>query len=60
MQIEGWQYYNHAAMPTTIPCENPDIKPVENGNVWQIGGVLRFSLVGQVSLTADTKPNGGM
>jgi len=38
MRIDGWQYYNHAAIPTTTPCENPDITPIENNTIWQIDG----------------------
>lgn len=32
--IEGWKYYNHAAVPTCAPHEQPDIKPLEKGLVW--------------------------
>lgn len=38
MIIEGWKYYNHAAIPTTAPHEIPDTHPVENGKVWKIDG----------------------
>ena len=38
MQIEGWKYYNHAAIPTTAPHEPVNIKPINNGSIWQIGG----------------------
>ena len=41
--IEGWKYYNHAAIPTCAPHEKPDISVIENGLVWSnIGGVLRY------------------
>ena len=37
--IEGWRYYNHAAIPTCAPDETPDISPIENGLVWaNLGG----------------------
>ena len=26
MRIEGWKYYNHAAIPTTAPHEMPDLR----------------------------------
>ena len=38
MDIQGWKYYNHAAVPTTSPHESPDIIPVENGSIWKIEG----------------------
>ena len=38
MDIKGWKYYNHAAIPATAPHENPDITPVENGDIWNIDG----------------------
>lgn len=38
MQINGWQYYNHAAIPTTAPHEIPDISPITDGSIWKIGG----------------------
>ena len=38
MQIEGWKYYNHAAIPTTAPHEEPDLQPIEDGAIWQMSG----------------------
>ena len=38
MQIDGWKYYNHAAIPTTAPHEKPDMLPVDNGSIWAING----------------------
>lgn len=38
MQIDGWKYYNHAAIPQTPPHEMPDMRPVESGGVWKIAG----------------------
>lgn len=38
MQIDGWKYYNHAAIPTTAPHEIPDISPITNGSIWKSGG----------------------
>ena len=34
MSIEGWKYYNHAAIPTTAPHEEPNLMPIESGLVW--------------------------
>lgn len=38
MEIQGWSYYNHAAIQTTAPHENPDTSPVEDGSIWEISG----------------------
>lgn len=38
MQVYGWQYYNHAAVPTTAPHETPDISSITNDNIWKIKG----------------------
>lgn len=38
MQIDGWKYYNHAAIPTTAPHEIPDILPITCGSIWKMGG----------------------
>ena len=38
MQINGWQYYNHAAIPTTAPHEVADISPITDRSIWKIGG----------------------
>ena len=40
MQINGWEYYNHAAIPTTAPHENPNVLPIEDGSIWNIKGAL--------------------
>lgn len=45
MQIDGWIYYNHAAVPTTAPNETPDISPITDGSIWKIRG---GSVVGKV------------
>lgn len=43
MNIEGWEYYNHAAISACAPHEVPDLSPVENGTIWRIqGGVPLF------------------
>lgn len=38
MQTDGWKYYNHAAIPTTVPHEEPNIIPIKDGSIWKIGG----------------------
>jgi len=37
-QIKGWKYYNHAAIPTCAPHEEPNLIPIEEGFVWCIDG----------------------
>ena len=37
-QIPGWKYYNHAAIPTTAPHENPDLTPLKDERIWHIEG----------------------
>lgn len=60
MDIKGWKYYNCAAIPTTDPNEQSDTTPIDNGNIWKIGGVLRCWQDGQRTLIADLKQIGGM
>lgn len=36
MNIEGWKYYNHAALPTSAPHELPNLAPVEDGSIWKL------------------------
>ncbi len=60
MKIDGWYYYNHAAIPTTAPHENPDISPIKDGNIWKIGGgVLLYWQGGLLTMIAATKRIGG-
>lgn len=40
MEIEGWKYYNHAAIPTTVPHETPNMLPLEDGSIWKIDGKM--------------------
>ena len=37
MKIEGWTYYNHAAIPTVYPHEMSDLAPIESGDIWKLG-----------------------
>lgn len=41
--VEGWKYYNHAAVPTCAPHEIPDLTPINDGRIWKIGGVPLFA-----------------
>lgn len=36
--VKGWKYYNHAAIPTTAPHEEPNLDAVKNGEIWNING----------------------
>lgn len=38
MKIQGWQYYNYAAIPTTPPHISPNLEPVESGEIWNLDG----------------------
>lgn len=38
MKIQGWQYYNYAAIPTTPPHISPNLKPIESGEIWSLDG----------------------
>ena len=38
MIIQGWKYYNHAAIPTTAPHEEVDIRPIEDKTIWKMNG----------------------
>ncbi len=46
MNIEGWQYYNHAAVPSCAPHEIPNLAPVSDGSIWKLenstGGGTRY------------------
>lgn len=38
MEIKGWSYYNHAAIPTSPPHIDPDVTPIEDKSIWHIDG----------------------
>lgn len=38
MKINGWQYYNNAAIPTVAPHEEPDLRPIEDKSIWKLDG----------------------
>ena len=35
MKIDGWKYYNHAAIPTTAPHTKVNLEPIENNTIWK-------------------------
>lgn len=41
--IEGWKFYNHAAVPICAPHENPNLKPLEDGSIWRLGKGILFA-----------------
>lgn len=34
--MQGWKYYNHAAVPIAAPHEEVDTTPVINGDIWKM------------------------
>lgn len=38
MIIEGWKYYNHAAVPTSAPHETVNLSVLQSGKIWSIEG----------------------
>ena len=38
MWIDGWKYYNHAALPSSAPHEPINEEPLINGSIWKIEG----------------------
>ena len=38
MKINGWKYYNHAAIPSTAPHESVNMEPLIDGDIWKVGG----------------------
>lgn len=38
MKINGWTYYNNAAIPNVPVNFEPDITPIKNGDIWQLDG----------------------
>ena len=43
MGVEGWVYYNHAAIPLCAPHETPNLKPIETGEIWKMEGSPLFA-----------------
>lgn len=38
MKIDGWNYYNHAALPTCMPHEKVNLTPIKSGEIWKLQG----------------------
>lgn len=38
MKIDGWRYYNHAAIPSTPPHIDVDLTPLQNSDIWKLDG----------------------
>ncbi len=38
LDVSGWTYYNHAAIPSCAPHETPPLAPLEDGSIWRVGG----------------------
>lgn len=38
MKIDGWQYYNHAAIPNCAPHESANLKPIQDHSIWKLSG----------------------
>ncbi|MDD3416497.1 MAG: hypothetical protein PHY47_21245 [Lachnospiraceae bacterium] len=43
MKINGWKYYNRAAIPTTTPHEKVDLNPIEDKSIWKMDGKPLFA-----------------
>jgi len=39
MKIEGWKYYNHAAVPSSAPHEEVNLRPIDDGSIWKLDGM---------------------
>ncbi len=38
MKVNGWKYYNRAAIPTTAPHEKVNYLPIDDGSIWALDG----------------------
>lgn len=36
--MKNWKYYNHAAIPTTAPHEEPNTVPISDNSIWKVVG----------------------
>lgn len=41
---EGWRYYNHVMIPACAPHESVNMRPLENGSIWKVGGKGNIAL----------------
>ncbi len=48
VRIEGWGYYYRAAVPTTLPTQDPDTTPIQDGTIWN----MRTRITGKQPLLA--------
>lgn len=35
MSVEGWKYYNHAMIPSTMPHEKAKVEHINDGTIWK-------------------------
>lgn len=54
MQVEGWKYYNHAMIPTTVPNDAADMRPIESGVIWKKWG--GYSSTGEMDNRLGLRP----
>ena len=61
MKIDGWKYYNHAAIPTTAPHTKVNLEPIENNTIWKKldGGGTACQPDGHQTGIVVMKRNGG-
>lgn len=38
MSVSGWKYYNHAAILTLAPHEEPNLIAIQDGTIWHMEG----------------------
>ena len=57
MKIEGWKYYNHAAVPTCAPHEQVNLEQVKNKKIWKIDG--GYPLLARWTSDYDCEENTG-
>lgn len=42
MKIDGWRYYNHAAMSDVAPHEKVNMFPLQDGSIWKVEGAKPY------------------
>ena len=47
LDVSGWTYYNHAAIPSCAPHETPPLAPLEDGSIW-VGGSSCIIAMGEL------------
>lgn len=43
MIVQGWHYYNHAAIPNCAPHEEVDLTAINDGSIWKMDGGPLFA-----------------